>query len=122
MSVVPPTPQAPKPPVRRSKTIASIWPERCTGCEACIAVAPHPDCIFKVEADSTVPNGMIVCDVIPNPPQTPFLKEATARGAQTLDGLGMLVYQGAIGFKMWTGHDAPVAVMRQALAEAFDLA
>jgi shikimate dehydrogenase len=62
---------------------------------------------------------MTVCDVIPNPPNTPFLREAAARGAKTLDGLGMLVYQGAIGFKMWTGLDAPVAVMREALAKAF---
>jgi shikimate dehydrogenase len=57
--------------------------------------------------------------VIPNPPQTPFLQEAEARGATTLDGLGMLVYQGAIGFTMWTGLDAPVEVMHQALAEVF---
>ena len=41
------------------------------------------------------------------------------RGAKTIDGLGMLVYQGAIGFKMWTGHDAPVDVMRRALADVF---
>jgi shikimate dehydrogenase len=66
----------------------------------------------------TVHAGMVVCDVIPNPPHTPFLKEAGARGARTLDGLGMLVYQGAIAFKMWTGHDAPVDVMRRALADA----
>lgn len=64
---------------------------------------------------------MVVCDVIPNPPHTPFLKEAEARGATTLDGLGMLVHQGAIAFKMWTGHDAPLAVMHQALADAFGL-
>jgi shikimate dehydrogenase len=31
----------------------------------------------------------------------------------------MLVYQGAIGYKMWTGQDAPVTVMREALAKAF---
>ena len=65
---------------------------------------------------------MTVCDVIPNPPQTPFLSQARARGARTLDGLGMLVYQGAIGFKLWTGLDAPVQVMRQALEEAFNAA
>jgi shikimate dehydrogenase len=65
--------------------------------------------------------GMIVCDVIPNPPQTPFLREAAGRGATVLDGLGMLVYQGAIGFKMWTGQDAPVEIMHQALAQAFNL-
>lgn len=62
---------------------------------------------------------MTVCDVIPNPPHTPFLREAEARGATTLDGLGMLVYQGAIGFTMWTGIDAPVEVMYQALKELF---
>lgn len=71
-----------------------------------------------VEAETIRP-GMLVCDVIPNPPRTVLLGIAGLRGARALDGLGMLVYQGAIGFKMWTGHDAPVAVMRQALAEVF---
>lgn len=71
---------------------------------------------------ATIVPGMVVCDVIPNPPQTPFLREAAARGARTLDGLGMLVYQGAIGFKMWTGHDAPVDVMRRALSDVFGVA
>jgi shikimate dehydrogenase len=69
----------------------------------------------------TVHAGMTVCDVIPNPPNTPFLKQAEARGAKTLDGLGMLVNQGVIGFKLWTGQDAPVDVMQQALREAFGL-
>ena len=69
----------------------------------------------------TISAGMIVCDVIPNPPQTPFLSEAAAQGATVLDGLGMLVYQGAIGIKMWTGQDAPLDVMHQALAQAFNL-
>jgi shikimate dehydrogenase len=63
--------------------------------------------------------GLLVCDVIPNPPHTAFLRAAQARGARTLDGLGMLVGQGAIAFKMWTGVDAPVDVMRQALEEVF---
>ncbi len=67
----------------------------------------------------TLTAGMIVCDVIPNPPRTPFLKEAESRGATTLDGLGMLVYQGAIAFTMWTGVEAPVEVMHDALKEVF---
>jgi len=62
---------------------------------------------------------LLVCDVIPNPPYTAFLRTAEARGARTLDGLGMLVTQGAIAFEMWTGHPAPVAVMRQALEKVF---
>lgn len=68
---------------------------------------------------SSIRKDMIVCDVIPNPPITAFLKEAASQGAKTLDGLGMLVYQGAIGFKMWTGMDAPVAVMKEALSKEF---
>ena len=67
----------------------------------------------------TIKPGMTVCDVIPNPPRTPFLLEAEKRGAQTLDGLGMLVNQGVIGFKIWTGQDAPAAIMRQALLREF---
>jgi shikimate dehydrogenase len=62
---------------------------------------------------------MVVCDVIPAP-ATPFLRESEKRGAKILDGLGMLVYQGAIGFKLWTGFDAPVEVMHQALSRAFN--
>jgi shikimate dehydrogenase len=62
---------------------------------------------------------LLVCDVIPNPPRTAFLRAAEARGVRTLDGLGMLVYQGAIAFQMWTGVEAPVNVMRRALEEVF---
>jgi Na+-translocating ferredoxin:NAD+ oxidoreductase RNF subunit RnfB len=58
-------PAAPAAQPRRSKTIAKIWEERCTGCEACIAVAPWDNCIIKVSHDPTRPTGMIVCDVQP---------------------------------------------------------
>jgi shikimate dehydrogenase len=63
---------------------------------------------------------MVVCDVI-HTPMTPFLKEAQARNAMIVDGLGMLVYQGAIGFKLWTGLDAPIEAMHTALSKAFNL-
>jgi shikimate dehydrogenase len=68
---------------------------------------------------ATVGPGLLVCDVIPNPPQTAFLTAAAARGARTLDGLGMLVYQGAIAFKLWTGVEPSIPVMRQALEKLF---
>ncbi|RMG63912.1 MAG: shikimate dehydrogenase [Chloroflexi bacterium] len=83
-----------------------------------IGLFPHMDDKPGVNMDSIKP-GMLVCDVVPHPPRTRFLIEATAKGAKTLDGLGMLVYQGAIAFTIWTGQDAPVDVMRQALAEVF---
>jgi shikimate dehydrogenase len=75
----------------------------------------------KPEIDyGSIRAGMVVCDVIPAP-MTPFLKEAQARGAKAVDGLGMLVYQGAIGFKLWTGLEAPVEAMYKALSKAFGI-
>lgn len=72
-----------------------------------------PDIQYK-----TISSSMIVCDVIPAL-STPFLETAKKQGAFVLDGLGMLVYQGAIGFHLWTGLEAPVDVMHRALAEEF---
>ena len=51
------------------------------------------------------------------PPALPVLRDAKARGCQTLDGLGMLVNQAVIGFHIWTGKDADPNVMREALEE-----
>lgn len=78
-----------------------------------VGLFPDPSCP-DIRYDDIAP-GMIVQDVIPNPADTLFLKKARERDATALDGLGMLVYQGAIGFKLWTGRDAPVDVMRGAL-------
>lgn len=83
-----------------------------------IGLYPHVNEVPAVAIASIRP-GLLVCDVIPNPPRTAFLRAAEARGARILDGLGMLVGQGAIAFKMWTGVDAPVDVMRKALEEVF---
>jgi shikimate dehydrogenase len=58
--------------------------------------------------------GLVVADVIPNPPRTGFLRRAEAAGATVLDGVGMLVEQGVIGIRHWTGREPDRAVMRQA--------
>jgi len=78
-----------------------------------IGLYPDPNCP-DIRYEDIAP-GMIVQDVIPNPADTLFLKKAREKGATALDGLGMLVEQGAIGFKLWTGMEAPVDVMREAL-------
>jgi shikimate dehydrogenase len=76
----------------------------------------YPDADARVPVDpETFPE--IVADVIPNPPETRLLREAKARGRTTLDGLGMLVAQGAIGFELWTGVQPDQAVMRDALMD-----
>lgn len=66
---------------------------------------------------STFRESMIVADVIFNPPETRFLQAAKDAGCRTIDGLGMLVNQGVIGFKIWTGVDPDPSVMREALEE-----
>jgi shikimate dehydrogenase len=62
---------------------------------------------------------LLVCDVVPNPPETRFVNEARQRGFKVLNGLGMLVYQGVIGFEMWTGRKADEGAMKRALEAAF---
>jgi shikimate dehydrogenase len=101
-------------------TEAYVLPENTDILANATSIGLYPNITDRpnLEYDSITPN-MIVCDVIPNPPRTPFLQEAEARGAKTLDGLGMLVYQGAIAFKMWTGHEPDVRVMREALEKVF---
>jgi shikimate dehydrogenase len=64
------------------------------------------------------PSGLVVCDVIPNPPDTPFLKRAAQAGATTLDGRGMLLNQAAINIELWTGVDPDREVMGAALDQA----
>ena len=80
------------------------------------------DATARVSLDyTTLTSEMVVADVIFNPPQTIFLREASQRGCKTLDGLGMLVNQGVISFKIWTGVDPDPNVMREALEEYLEL-
>ncbi len=68
-------------------------------------------------AVETLESDMVVADVVFNPPATRLLRDAQQRGCPTLDGLGMLVNQAVIGFRIWTGQDANAEVMRDALEE-----
>lgn len=82
-----------------------------------IGLYPDVNAMPDVDLGGAQP-GMLVCDAVFNPPETPLLKAAKARGLPVLDGLSMLVYQGMIGFEMWTGHPAPEQVMKDALRRA----
>lgn len=70
--------------------------------------------------DGWVARGVVVYDLVYNPPLTLFLREARARGARVIGGLEMLVYQGARALELWTGARAPVRVMRAAAQAALD--
>lgn len=57
---------------------------------------------------------LVVFDLVYDPLETRLLREARLMGAKTVDGLWMLIHQGAESFKIWTGIEAPVEVMREA--------
>jgi shikimate dehydrogenase len=61
--------------------------------------------------------GMVVADVIPKPPDTFLFKNARRRGCTALDGPGMLINQGVISVRLWTGLDPDPGVMRRTLEE-----
>ena len=65
--------------------------------------------------------GMVVADVVANPPQTKWLQAAQSAGCLTLTGLGMLVNQALINGKLWTGVDLNGSVMRAELEKLFGL-
>ena len=84
-----------------------------------VGMHPHED-VPPVVPSEWLRRDHLVCDLTYNPRQTVLLQAARGVSARTLDGTGMLVHQGAIAFERWTGQDAPVPIMRQALLEALD--
>jgi shikimate dehydrogenase len=60
----------------------------------------------------------VIVDLVYHPVDTPLLIAARACGARAIDGVGMLVHQGAIAFHLWTGASAPIQVMNPAARAA----
>jgi shikimate dehydrogenase len=113
----------------RAKAILAIWdrtfaiPETTDIVVNATSIGLFPDVDGRLDLRlDTLRSGMVVADVIANPPRTALIREAEARGCVAVDGLGMLINQGVIGVKYWTGIDADAGVMRRKLEEIFDLA
>ena len=83
-----------------------------------IGFHPHESEMPDIDVTSLVP-GMVVADVVANPPRTRLLAAASDRGCATLDGLGMLVNQALTNARLWTGRDLSGPVMRAVLEELF---
>lgn len=76
---------------------------------------------FASETIATSPQlhgARVAYDLVYNPGETLFMKQAREAGCETIGGLSMLVLQGVEQFKLWTGLDAPVDVMRRAAEQA----
>lgn len=77
-----------------------------------IGMAPNTD--RSIITDKSVfRRDLFVFDVIYNPEETLLLKMAKAAGCKTLNGLNMLLYQGAAAFELWTGRKMPVEIIKE---------
>ncbi len=84
------------------------------------SIGLYPDVEARVALDlNTLTSNMVVADVIPNPPVTRLVQDATALGCRVIDGLKMLVGQGVIGIEYWTGRTPDASVMRASLEAVF---
>jgi shikimate dehydrogenase len=83
------------------------------GMSPCQEQTPVPSSLLRKD--------LVVFDIVYNPCRTRLMKDAEEAGATAIGGLDMLVCQGATGFEMWTGVEAPVAMMKEAAARALGL-
>lgn len=77
-----------------------------------VGMAPKVDNTIITDT-SMFHEGLFVFDVIYNPMETRLLREAKEAGCQTGNGMFMLLYQGAASFKLWTGQDMPVEIIKE---------
>jgi shikimate dehydrogenase len=78
------------------------------------SVGMRPNINESLVKPQWIKRDLIVLDIVYDPHETRLAKDTKAAGAHVIDGLEMLIYQGAASFEMWTGKIAPVEVMRQA--------
>lgn len=77
-----------------------------------VGMEPHPDKSPLADPD-VLPQGLAVSDIIYYPRRTLLLSQAAERGCPTFNGMYMLLYQGAEAFRLWTGKDMPVDVIKE---------
>jgi len=83
----------------------------------CTSIGMHPDTDASSLPESVLKKDMAVFDTVYNPAETLLLRQANRAGAKTIDGLSMFVNQAAAQFKLFTGHDANLNLMRKTVAE-----
>ncbi|TYQ29345.1 shikimate dehydrogenase [Pseudanabaena sp. UWO311] len=82
-----------------------------------IGMASDPNTPISVSEMNLLPDHAIAYDLIYTPLPTKFLQIAAARGLKAIDGLEMLINQGAIGLEFWLDQTIPIEIMRQALLQ-----
>ena len=77
-----------------------------------VGMAPNVDRTIITDT-SMFHKDLFVFDVIYNPQETKLLREAKEAGCKTGNGMYMLLYQGAASFKLWTGEEMPVEIIKE---------
>lgn len=77
-----------------------------------VGMAPNIEDSLITDTTMFHPN-LTVSDIIYNPEETKFLRLAKEAGCKTFNGLHMLLYQGAAAFKLWTGQEMPVEIIKE---------
>jgi shikimate dehydrogenase len=80
------------------------------------SIGMHPHDPLLLPSTALSPQHL-VCDIVYRPLQTPLLRAAAQQGSRTVDGLGMLLHQGAKAFEIWTARAFPLALIRARLLE-----
>ena len=86
-----------------------------------VGMHPDEDASPVGDAEACLHDGMLVLDIVYKPLETVLMRQARGCGARALNGLGMLVFQGARSFEIWTGEAAPTEVMMGAALERFGM-
>ncbi|MBA1340861.1 MAG: Shikimate dehydrogenase (NADP(+)) [ANME-2 cluster archaeon] len=80
----------------------------------------HPDTDRTLVTADMMHTGQVIFDIVYSPLETRLLREAKKAGAITIDGIRMLILQGAESFRIWTGIEPPVGVMEQAVRDVIE--
>ncbi|MDF1557005.1 MAG: shikimate dehydrogenase [ANME-2 cluster archaeon] len=84
------------------------------------SVGMHPDTGQTLITSDMMHSGQVIFDLVYNPLQTRLLEEAKKAGAITIDGVKMLVHQGARSFRIWTGVEPPPNVMERSVKDVLE--
>lgn len=122
-----PRPDEEVPSGKLSQMMRLHWSELCAGADLVIQAtsagmegADPGEEVSDVVPWSRLPAHAVAYDVVYNPPETPFLRAASAHGLTSAGGLGMLARQAALAIALWTGESPPLAHLRRAAEEALD--
>jgi shikimate dehydrogenase len=77
------------------------------------SVGMSPESEISLVPARLIRSGLVAVDIVYNPVRTKLLRDAAAAGAVTIEGLDMLVWQGALAFEKWTGRKAPFDLMKE---------